>query len=597
MKMRWMILALAGSTTTALLGAQNPTPPAPPPGRTTPPRPAPRPERVPRADQTPTPAPRQAPRPPSETIWSEPLLSDLFPGELMTPMPVAPAMPPMSAELLTSAPMLADLAMPAMPPMPALAPEPLISDLFQGGLAPRVWTPEPPGVHFEPFDLHFTEPDLHFTEPNIDFHWGVTSRLESVRVPASWARQDVGDSLWRSARTVFNRGDWGQAVQLFQQIPQRYPNSAYAADALYYQAYALYRIGRTEDLRAALSLLETRGQRYPNARSQSSDAPALAMRVRGVLASRGDQAAAAELARQAQQGTQTCDREEQAVQAEAMNALSRTDPENVNQLITRVLARTDECAIPLRRTAVFLAGNRRDAGATGILTNVARSDPSIEVRVEAISWLGRLPSEEGLPVLEELVRSSDEERIQRAAVRALVQHPSARARTAVRSLVERNDVSDRLRSEALSAFTPQRATADDVTWLRSLYARMETPQLKTRVLSAITRIGGPEVDQWLVTLVRNDNEPSEIRGTAMRRIGKTLPIADLGRLYDDAAQQRLRMEIISVLASRTEDAAADKLLDIAKNGTDPNLRTRAINALSSRNDARARALLLELINK
>ncbi|HSA54949.1 MAG TPA: HEAT repeat domain-containing protein [Gemmatimonadaceae bacterium] len=576
MKMRWMILALAGSTT--LLGAQNPTPPAPPPGRTTPPRPAPRPERVPRADQPTTPAPRQAPRPPSETMWAEPLLSDVLTGELFfTPMLPTPA------EL----PMLAELAMPAPTPMPAAMPELFVSEFIQG-IPHTPVAPEPPGFHFEPFEVHAPMPAEFF---------GGASHIESVRVPASWARQDVGDSLWRSARTVFNRGDWGQAAQLFQQIPQRYPNSAYAADALYYQAHALYRIGRTEDLRTALSLLETRAQRYPNARSQQSDAPALAMRIRGVLASRGDQAAAAELARQASQGTQTCDREEQAVQAEAMNALSRTDPENVNQLITRVLARRDECAIPLRRTAVFLAGNRRDAGAAAILTGVARNDPSLEVRVEAINWLGRLPSEEGLPVLEELVRTSDEERIQRAAVRALVQHPSTRARTAVRSLVERNDVSDRLRSEALAAFTPQRATADDITWLRALYARMETPQLKQRTLSAITRIGGPEVDQWLVTLVRNDNEPSEIRSTAMRRIGKTLPIADLGRLYDDASQQRLRMEIISVLASRTEDAAADKLLDIAKNGTDPNLRTRAINALSSRNDARARALLLELINK
>ena len=360
MKTRWMILALAGSTTTALLGAQNPTPPAPP-SRTTPPRTAPRPERVPQADQpTTTPAPRAAPRSPSETIWSEPFLTDALTSELFTtPMPVPSAMAPMPAEL----PMLADLAWPT--PMPAPMTEPLVSEFFQGVPHPTV-TLEPMDLHLEPFEMHMTAP--------MEFHWGEGSRLESVRVPPSWARQDVGDSLWRSARTVFNRGDWGQAVQLFQQIPQKYPNSAYAADALYYQAYALYRIGRTEDLRTALSLLETRAQRYPNARSQSSDAPALATRVRGVLASRGDQAAAAELARQAQQGTQTCDREEQAVQAEAMNALSRTNPENVNQLITRVLARKDECAIPLRRTAVFLAGNRRDASATGILTSVARTD-------------------------------------------------------------------------------------------------------------------------------------------------------------------------------------------------------------------------------
>ena len=83
----------------------------------------------------------------------------------------------------------------------------------------------------------------------------------------------------------------------------------------------------------------------------------------------------------------------------------------------------------------------------------------------------------------------------------------------------------------------------------------------------------------------------------MRRIGQTLPIADLGRLYDTATQQRFRSEIINVLGSRKEDAAADKLIDIVKNGTDPSLRTAAIRAITNKNDARATQLLLEIINK
>jgi len=83
----------------------------------------------------------------------------------------------------------------------------------------------------------------------------------------------------------------------------------------------------------------------------------------------------------------------------------------------------------------------------------------------------------------------------------------------------------------------------------------------------------------------------------MRRIGATQPIADLARLYDTATQQRFRSEIISVLGKRKEDAAADKLIDIVKNGTDPSLRTAAIRAITNKNDARATQLLLEIINK
>ena len=421
-----------------------------------------------------------------------------------------------------------------------------------------------------------------------------TPRAETrVTAPAPWAAQDVADSAYRVARELFNRGEYGQAVQAFRSLPTRYPNSQYAPEAAYYQAFSLFRIGGTAELREALAALEASKTRYPNPRSKT-EMTNLATRIRGVLAQRGDAQAAAELRATANEQTSTCDREEQAVQAEAMNQLSRMEGGNINELITRVLARKDECAIPLRRTAVFLVGNRRDAQAVTILSGVARNDPSVDVRVEAIGVIARLPNEEGVTVLEELTRS-DDERIQRSAIRSLVRHPSARARTSVRALVERDDVSERLRSEALSAFDAERATADDVAWLRALYAKVTTNSLKARTLSAIVRIGGPEVDQWLATIARDDNQPSEIRATAMRRIGQTMPIADLGRLYDTATQQRFRSEIISVLGKRKEDAATDKLIDIVKNGTDPNLRTAAIRAVSDKKDARATQLLLEII--
>jgi HEAT repeat protein len=422
------------------------------------------------------------------------------------------------------------------------------------------------------------------------------SHLDAVRAPAPWAgTQDVADSVYRSARDLFNRGEWGQAAAAFRALPQRYPNSQYASEASYYEAFSLYRIGGTPELRAALAALEAQRTKYPNARSRT-EAATLATRIRGVLASRGDAQAAAELARTADQQGGTCDKEEQAVQSEAMNALSRSDAANVNELITRVLARRDECSIPLRRTAVFLVGNRRDAQAVTILSGVARNDPAKQVQSEAINVLGRLPSDDAAAVLEEIARSTDEE-IQRAAVRALVRHPSSRARSYVRNLVDSDAVSERVRSDALSAFNADRATAEDVAWLRALYAKVQSPTLKSRALSAIVRIGGPDVDQWLVSIASSETERSELRATAMRRIGASMSITDLGRLYDQATQQRFRREIISVLGKRTEDASTDKLIEIVKNGTDPSLRTAAIRAITEKDNARATQLLLEIINK
>ena len=86
-------------------------------------------------------------------------------------------------------------------------------------------------------------------------------------------------------------------------------------------------------------------------------------------------------------------------------------------------------------------------------------------------------------------------------------------------------------------------------------------------------------------------------GYDLGRIGETMPIADLGKLYDGATTQRFRGEIINVLGKRKVDAATDKLIDIIKNGTDPSLRNSAIRAVTEKDDPRARQLLLDIINK
>jgi HEAT repeat protein len=299
----------------------------------------------------------------------------------------------------------------------------------------------------------------------------------------------------------------------------------------------------------------------------------------------------------ASQGAASCDREEQAVRAEALSALIRTNPEDMSTLMRSVLARKDECSIQLRKTAVYLVGNKRDAQSGAVLINVARTDPSIDVRVDAINWLGRIASDEALSTLGDLTKAEEDERIQRAAVRALVNHPNARAREQVRSLVERADAPERLRTEALSAFTSERATTDDIAWLRGVYTRLDNPRLKRSALAAIVRISGSDTDQWLMTIVRNEEEPSELRATALRRIGQTLSIADLGRMYESASSRSLREQLVNIFGQRKEPEATDKLIEIAKTGTDPNLRTRALNVLTEKNDPRTRALLLELINK
>jgi HEAT repeat protein len=416
--------------------------------------------------------------------------------------------------------------------------------------------------------------------------------------PKPWAQADPADSLYRLARVTLNRGEYARAAQLFSEISQRFPNSVYAADARYWRAFALYRIGGTNDLRDALRALESAGPGYRQA-SLQADAAELTARIRGALAVRGDQTAAAFVKSAANSGD-ACDREDLAVRIEALNSLGKTDPEATTPILRRVLARRDECSASLRRAALYLLGKRKDAEAMSLVMTAARSDSDVRVRSEALRFLAAMPGDQAITTIEEIARTPGNERLQRAAISALGRSDSPRARQSLRATIERTDLSESLRASALESLDDCECarTPDNGAYLRSLYPRLETPRLKSSALRAIARNGGSDNEQWLLTVVRNQNEPVDVRATALRYAGvSSIPIGDLARMYDVTGDRPLRQQLIQLYAKRKEPEATDKLLDIAKRGTDPDMRRLAISALSRKNDPRTKQLLLEIIDK
>jgi HEAT repeat protein len=553
------VLALAASTAAVEGYAQTPPPRPARPADPVPAPETPRPARAPRALEMPGVPPAEwviAPAPAVLAVpgvqWEQPPMPAMAPPSMQAPMQPL-LQPPMQPPRVFEAPVA------PMVPFPAVAPR-LAEMPSWGG---NDWTPRP---------------------------------HHSDRPREAWSPDDPADSLYKAAREVLNRGDYRQAASTFRQISQRFPRSDYAPDALYWEAYALYYMGGTDELRSALKALDARQSKYPDARTQV-DVRALAMRVQGALAARGDASAAQAIEREAAQGNASCDREDLAVRSEALNALIQTDPDGALPIIRRVLARRDECSAGLRRTAIFLAVRKGDSVAADILADVVKNETNADVRNEAVSLLARVPGDRALATLEEILKTSNDERMQRNAVRALNNHASPRARTVVRQLIERNDISDNLRSEAISSFAGDRATTDDAAYLRSLYARIDRPALKSRILSTVARIGGTENEQWVASVARNQDEPTELRRYAISALGTKMAIGDILKMYDTVGERRLREQLIELYAYRKEPEAADKLIEIVKNGTDPQLRRQAISALTRKNDPRTTKLLLEIIDK
>jgi len=435
--------------------------------------------------------------------------------------------------------------------------------------------------------------------------------------PAPWAQGDPADSVYRIARDALGRGDYGRAARLFSEVTQKYPNSAYKSDSYYYEALSRYKVGTTDELKQAAKVLEplvkpgtvttsgstnVAGQSsftvYTRRSASDSEIAALYVRVNSALAQRGDEGARAKIEKFKDGANGSpCDQEEIQVRTEALNALSQMDPAGALPSLRKVLERKDDCNASLRRNAVFILGRRNDAESSALLLTVAKTDPNTGVRSEAINFLARAPGETGINALEEILKTEQDERIQRAAVRALMSSDNQRARASMRALIDRKDANINLRIEAINSLNTDRATQEDVKYLKDLYARADNDAMKRAVIDAVGRMGGAETDQWILAIARNNNEPSSVRATAMSRLYRSnIAIVDLNKLYDAADSRDIRQQIINILQGRKEPEAADKLVEIVKTGTDIRLRTQAINALQRKNDPRSAQLFQDILD-
>ncbi|MGH7531309.1 MAG: hypothetical protein ACREMN_13055, partial [Gemmatimonadales bacterium] len=95
-----------------------------------------------------------------------------------------------------------------------------------------------------------------------------------------WDTQDPADSLYRAARQALNRNQYTRAAELFRAVYTRHARSTYAADAYYWEAFALFRTGSDDALRAARRALRTQEERHPDAATRR-DAEVLLRRVQG----------------------------------------------------------------------------------------------------------------------------------------------------------------------------------------------------------------------------------------------------------------------------------------------------------------------------
>lgn len=414
---------------------------------------------------------------------------------------------------------------------------------------------------------------------------------------ASYAPEDAADSLWRAGRIAIADERWRDAARIFERLVTDHPTSAYAGDALYWQAFALQRTGMQSDMRRAVRALETQREKYASSATWTSgEGPALLNRVNGRLARTGDaEAGAAVAAAAAEIAT--------SVAPMAMEMAAAVAPAAIEAAVASGAMSSAEAAAARAELSRGLAEARAEmaSGSATMSRDAARmraesarmrsgrggndippgcEDVIGDDRIEALNALMQMNAEQALPVLRRVLERRDRcsEVLRRKAVFIVAQRRNDEAADILVNVV-RNDPDRQTRSEAVF-WLSQVNTDRSVTVLEEILKGTPDEELQKRAIFALSQSNSDRAGAILRDFAGRRDADVELRGEAIFWLGQRNRgehSAFLRELFPRLENDELRDKVIFSVAQRRAPENAAWLLDRAKDRQlSPRIRKSAL---------------------
>jgi hypothetical protein len=267
------------------------------------------------------------------------------------------------------------------------------------------------------------------------------------------------------------------------------------------------------------------------------------------------------------------------------------------------IAKNQALSRDTRRAALSHMGNSVPAGqvvptrAADAMVAIARDESDNQsVRQQALAVLSRLEHGVGIPALVELSRQQGYTWLAKESIAALSRSGDPRAREFLRTTVQREDLPDDVMAQVIRSLGQDYSTSQDAALLRAAYPKLRGERSKMAVISAVGDVGGTENIRWLMDLARNDSTNESRRSNALEAANRAgVPTAELIKLYDGTADQRLKESVMSLLVRAGDEASTDKLIAILKTETNYNIKRSLISRLSSSDDPRIKQALKDII--
>lgn len=398
------------------------------------------------------------------------------------------------------------------------------------------------------------------------------------------------EETYATARQALNSGRWRVAAEHYRQLYHEYAGAYEAAEARYWEAFALYRSGEASELRRAVRALEEQLELHPDAET-SEDGEELLARLYGEMAERGDADAARRL------HEMTDDERQTETKVAALQALMTMDEERALPILKKILEDpgTDD---DLRRHSVYLFARIEGDEAEQTLIRVLDTTDDPELRTELVFWLAHRGGDRALDAVVKAYRESDDAEMTEAVMHALGRFGDERARDLLVEIARDEGADPEHRAHALHALV-HAGSSQSADLIVQIFRSTGDDELKEVCLYSLSRLDGDVPGRVFMELIEDPSADDELRAQALHFAARrgAVDLDFVTRVYRQAEDTELKEQVCWVLAEMESDEALEALIGIVRNEDDPEVRQQAVFWVGRFDNERAAEFLLELIRE
>jgi HEAT repeat protein len=463
----------------------------------------------------------------------------LFAGQVVSAQPV-PAVPPI----------------PAAPPTPAVRPVPPVMPDFPV----TVVVPPLPPTPFPMAGLPPLPPALPFELDRFDVGFAYQPAPKPAPAPRPARTSRDGGEVYEQARQLIDSGRYERALESLDRVAAA-PNSTRADAALYWKAYAQWKLDQRAD---ALATLAEMRKRFPQSR-WAKDAQALDVEIR--------QASGQNVSPDGQASEE--------LKLLALRGLMNSDPDRAIPMIEQLLA--GPSSVRVKENALFVLSQSRSTRSRDIIAGAAKGSVNPDLQLRAIRYLGAIGGPENRQVLDDAYRATTDVAVKRAVIRSFV---AAGDRQRLLALAKSEKEAE-LRGEAVRSLGALGATAE----LDELYQNETSTEVKNQIIRGMVASGNVGS---LTKLATSEKDPA-LKRMAIRNLGAmgSAKTSDtLRSIYTADTNPEIRSSVIEALFIQQNATA---LVALARAEKDAALKKRIVERLSVMKSKEASDYMLELL--